>query len=258
MPSPVLLNHKEVSALVVENEAETRVLLAGILMGLGFRVTESADDAEAARVIQNKPCLDLLVTGSAPGIDGRMLVETFMLRCPLGRALLLTSEDDASSINIETTGAWLFIPRTRIRESLASAITGVGLRYPQRVILLAEDDPLVRNIVQAILIQGGHAVMSAADGKEALELSRAYSGRIDLLISDIEMPHLDGHAAAAHIREERPEIRILMMSGGASRSLTRYSAPQPFLEKPFLPKKLLDKIAEVLENAEGALEFPNN
>ena len=78
-----------------------------------------------------------------------------------------------------------------------------------RVVLVAEDEVVVRNVVCLILQRDGYQVLSAADGREALELARQYQGTIDLLLSDINMPEMDGPSLAEHVIEERPGIRVL-------------------------------------------------
>jgi CheY-like chemotaxis protein len=81
------------------------------------------------------------------------------------------------------------------------------------VILVADDDALVRNLVTLLMQQDGYFVLSAADGHEGLELSRQYPGSIDLVITDVKMPRLNGTDLCAHLFEERPGIKLLVMSG---------------------------------------------
>ena len=101
------------------------------------------------------------------------------------------------------------------------------------VVLVAEDDVLVRNLVHAALLRAGYPVLMAADGEEALELSRRYSGEINLLLSDGPMPRMDGFQLAKRIRlKKRPRT-------------THFRTPQfrdcegnesfDFLRKPFFP-----------------------
>ena len=114
------------------------------------------------------------------------------------------------------------------------------------VILLAEDEPLVRNMIRAILSVSGYVVLDAADGLQAVELARAYNGRIDLFLTDLKMPNLDGAKAAKIITAERPGIGVLIISGHASDDIREQALSHPFLRKPFMPVVLLTKIREVL------------
>lgn len=114
------------------------------------------------------------------------------------------------------------------------------------VVLVAEDEVVVRNIVCLLLQREGHQVLSAADGKEALELAREYRGTIDLLLSDVKMPHMDGISLAEYIINERPGIRVLLMSGKVSEDVRKENIRLPFLRKPFVPSVFRDKVRAVL------------
>src|SRR5579864_5539092 len=93
--------------------------------------------------------------------------------------------------------------------------TGSGMNGPT-VILVAEDDVLVRNLINAVLSRAGYSVLLASDGAEALELSRHYAGEIHLLLSDVMMPRMDGVSLVHAIRGERPRTRALLISGRMS------------------------------------------
>lgn len=116
------------------------------------------------------------------------------------------------------------------------------------VILVAEDEVVIRNIVRHLLESEGHEVLAAADGEEALRLSRAYHGPIDLLITDVVMPRLDGLALIRQILEERPDLRILVMSGRLSPEFSPRAIDFPFLRKPFLPAAFREKLRQVLND----------
>ena len=115
----------------------------------------------------------------------------------------------------------------------------------QYVVLLADDDALVRNLVRRILEAAGFLLLCAADGPEALVLCRAYSQRIDVLLTDVDMPGMDGIALAQQITCERPETRVIFMSGSMTRGIPE---DVPFILKPFSPGELRAKINEVLGN----------
>ena len=114
------------------------------------------------------------------------------------------------------------------------------------VVLVAEDDVLVRNLINTVLVRAGYSVLLAADGEEALQLSRHYSGRIDLLLSDVIMPRMDGVTLAARVREERPQTLALLISGRMSSEIVEANAMFDFLRKPFVPAQLKSKLEEIL------------
>jgi hypothetical protein len=118
----------------------------------------------------------------------------------------------------------------------------------QPVILVAEDEVLVRNFVCLQLQRDGYQVLAAADGVEALQVARAYTGTIHMLLTDVVMPRMDGLALASQMLEERPGTRILVMSGRVVIEGQEQTIDLPFIKKPFLAKALRDKVKEVLKN----------
>jgi DNA-binding response OmpR family regulator len=118
----------------------------------------------------------------------------------------------------------------------------------QPVILVVEDEVLVRNFVCLQLQRDGYQVLSAADGLEAVDVARAYSGAIHMLLTDLVMPKMDGMALVERMRQERPGMRILLMSGRLSGPGREQLVEFPFLRKPFAAKDLREKIKEVMKN----------
>ena len=114
------------------------------------------------------------------------------------------------------------------------------------IILVAEDDVVVRNVARLLLQGEGHEVLVAVDGYEALELSRQYQGTIDLLVTDVKMPRVDGLALVEQILTERPRIKILVMSGNFAPDREELKR-LPFLQKPFSSETFRDKVREVLK-----------
>ena len=242
----------EHTALVVEDETPVRVAVKSILSRIGFAVFESESGLRALALVRVKPCLDLLVTEAEPSeINGWKLAESFMRECPLGRVVLMPDHVDADALNAERTGAWIWVPKPQVTGMLGEAVQALGLAHPRRVILVVDDEPMVLDLVQSILVKAGHIVMAAADGQDALKLSRAYSGSIDVVVTDIKMPCMSGSELAEHVRRERPDTSILFMSGYTSGVLRDYATSPNFLEKPFAPKTLIDKVAELVNRSES-------
>jgi two-component system, cell cycle sensor histidine kinase and response regulator CckA len=115
------------------------------------------------------------------------------------------------------------------------------------VILLVDDDVDLRNLLRNSLNAHGYTVLTAADGDSALEASRNHSGVIDLLLSDVEMPCMNGWQLCKIIAVERPGTKILMMSGTAASQVEDHSLRGlPFLQKPFTPTALRNSILSLL------------
>lgn len=115
------------------------------------------------------------------------------------------------------------------------------------VVLLADDEPVVRDMVNLALTRAGFTVLIAADGAEALALSRSYEGTIHLLLTDVKMPHMTGIELAAAMVIERPGIAIMMMSGHSSGKIP-VGFRTKLLRKPFLPKDLVTRIQNALRD----------
>jgi CheY-like chemotaxis protein len=117
-------------------------------------------------------------------------------------------------------------------------------------ILLVEDSDAVRQLARQILRQLGYAVLTARDGREALELVKTDSSRIDLLLTDVVMPHMSGRELAEAIRTTRPDVKVLYMSGYTDDVLVRKGQHDPdasFMEKPFTMTILAERVRQRLD-----------
>jgi two-component system cell cycle sensor histidine kinase/response regulator CckA len=119
----------------------------------------------------------------------------------------------------------------------------------ETVILIAEDEPLVRNLVQLMLAKEGYILLTASDGQEALELFESFKDPIHLLLTDVRMPRLDGLTLAERVRAQRPDTKIIVMSSETAVTILRENVPDAFLKKPFIPPTLLKCIQAVLKNS---------
>jgi CheY-like chemotaxis protein len=119
-------------------------------------------------------------------------------------------------------------------------------------VLVVEDEGALREVTRRILSRNGFNVITAANGPEALELVRAYSGEIDLLITDVIMPQMLGKEVAERLRAFRPKINVLFMSGFARPVLTsegKLDRDVALLEKPFGEAELLAMVEQVRQGA---------
>jgi CheY-like chemotaxis protein len=116
-------------------------------------------------------------------------------------------------------------------------------------ILVVEDEEHVRRLVTRVLETRGHRVLVAEHGRAALEVARGHDGHIDLLLSDMVMPHLGGRDLAEELKRERPELEVILMSGYSEDgrdSRLEAGGRVHFLGKPFLPSDLVERVREVL------------
>jgi two-component system cell cycle sensor histidine kinase/response regulator CckA len=110
-----------------------------------------------------------------------------------------------------------------------------------KVALVVEDDIAVRGMAVRGLTEAGYTTLEAPDGRAALELIRSYKERLDVVITDIGMPEMDGYELARCLHEERPDLPIVFMSGYGDAETAH-----PSLQKPFAPDILVRKVGEVL------------
>jgi PAS domain S-box-containing protein len=117
-------------------------------------------------------------------------------------------------------------------------------------ILFVEDEQNVRDLVGDYLKQSGYHVLEASDGTQALEIAAAYSGPIDLLVTDVVMPRLSGRELAMQMAAQRPGLKVLYVSGYTDDTVFRHGVLEggmEFLQKPFNMTALTKKIREVLK-----------
>ncbi len=134
--------------------------------------------------------------------------------------------------------------RPAVRRETPKDLTGKG------TILLVEDEDGVRNFAARALRGKGYSVLEASSGEAALEVINSYGGQIDLLVTDVVMPRMDGTALAERIREDRPGLKVLLISGYAEDTFRRRrDRPETtyFLPKPFSLADLAGKVKDVLE-----------
>jgi len=113
-------------------------------------------------------------------------------------------------------------------------------------ILLAEDEPLLRELGETILRQAGYSVLTASDAEALKTLINSQAEKIDLLLTDVIMPGISGPQLARMAKNRWPGVRVLYMSGYADDDIQELDGDFAFLQKPFTPSELTAKIAEVL------------
>ena len=118
-------------------------------------------------------------------------------------------------------------------------------------ILLVDDDEALRRFVRRILIEQGFHVIEASDGAEALEVASAYAEPVDLLLTDVIMPKVNGLVLAQRLLQKRPGIGVLYMSGYVEKSMLLAKHPESILlQKPFTPDALIAAVRQVLASEE--------
>ncbi len=122
-------------------------------------------------------------------------------------------------------------------------------------ILVCEDDGKIRRLVEAMLLRQGYRVLVAETPDQALDMASKPDERIDLLLTDIVMPRISGIELARGVREMRPEIRVLYMSGYTDNQMNSswvLDEDVPFLQKPFTASALAQKVRQALGSEQTA------
>ncbi len=116
-------------------------------------------------------------------------------------------------------------------------------------ILVVEDEEGVRSLVRIELESFGYKVLATDDVESALATCANYDGPVDLLLTDVVMPHMSGPGVAKKVAALRPNIKVLYMSGYTDDAIVHHGVltqEMPFIQKPFTPLALRKKIREVL------------
>ena len=119
------------------------------------------------------------------------------------------------------------------------------------IILVVDDQEGVRGLLRRELTDRGHTVLEAADGAEALHLVRRRNGAVDLILSDVVMPQMNGTELATHIGVEFPDVPVILMSAFTPAGVARVGVGEslvPVLQKPFEPTQLADLVQLALEH----------
>lgn len=119
------------------------------------------------------------------------------------------------------------------------------------IILVVDDQEGVRGLLRRELTDRGHTVLEAADGAEGLHLVRRRNGAVDLILSDVVMPQMNGTELATHIGVEFPDVPVILMSAFTPAGVARVGVGEslvPVLQKPFEPTQLAELVQLALEH----------
>ena len=113
-------------------------------------------------------------------------------------------------------------------------------------ILVVDDNEAILRLVVKILKDAGYHVFAAENGSNAIRLATATEERIDLLLSDVDMPLMSGPELGAELKKSRPELKVMFMSGGVNGNLLVLNYGWAYIQKPFIGEKLLQMVSSVL------------
>jgi two-component system cell cycle sensor histidine kinase/response regulator CckA len=167
----------------------------------------------------------------------------------------------ASQLGCGTTFQILLPASGSMAIEQAAAPEHAAVARGSETLLLVEDDALVRDLVRTVLRNEGYTILEAARGPDALAIAQRHAGTIDLLVTDVVMPQMSGRELAELLRQVRPKIKVLYMSGYTDDAVVRHGllmARVELLSKPFSPLKLAAKVREVLDKARADQSAPHH
>jgi hypothetical protein len=138
-------------------------------------------------------------------------------------------------------------------ENLGEIIDGLNPRIGTETVLVVDDEDALREVTRRILTRNGYTVITASSSAEAIEIAASYPRDIDLLLTDVIMPIMQGPTVANKVRQLRPDIKVLFISGYAQPVLEAGAVLETefeLVEKPFNQVTLLEHVRKVLDHAE--------
>lgn len=239
--------------------------------------TAALDDTEVhrLRLDQRLPWMAIRVRDDGVGMEETVrqhIFEPFFTTKPrgkgsgLGLALASNVMDQCggeirvdSELGHGTTMHLLLPRRTDAVVPIPAIEEDPELLNGQETVLLTEDEDAVRTVAVAALERRGYRVLAAADGEAALALSRAFAGRIDLLVTDVVMPGMNGRELADRLAQARPDLPVLYVSGYTEDTelvLGLGGEIRSLLPKPFTSLELARRVRASLGTAAKASERP--
>jgi PAS domain S-box-containing protein len=144
----------------------------------------------------------------------------------------------------------VYLPASGLAEPSPVESAEPALRAGHESILLVEDEASLRHLAARALRARGFTVLLAADGAEALRVLEAHPEPLDMLVTDVVMPNMDGRELADRLRARMPGLKVLFLSGYMDDALLRrgvFDAHETLLQKPFTPSSLAQRVCEVLD-----------
>jgi two-component system cell cycle sensor histidine kinase/response regulator CckA len=210
-------------------------------------------------------CERLLVTDTGVGMDSATrdrIFEPFFTTKPVGHGTGLglstvhgIVKQSGGELHVATapgkgTSFTIYFPQVSTSAPVEPERTSSRGAHGSETILVVEDQPALRELVRRVLEQKGYRVLEAPNGEQAVRVAESSARPIQLVITDVVMPGMNARAMAERIRGIWPTVRVLYMSGYHDDDVMLQSlatAKVDFLQKPFLPYDLAEKVRAVLE-----------
>src|SRR3990172_798241 len=244
--------------LVVDDDDTIRFLLMDTLGALGYKTLGAVNGEEALTKITQEE-VDLVVTDiRMPRLNGVDLLRQIKERVPDLPVLIITAYNYTyTKDQVLQSGADRFLAKPfrigKIEEQIRSILKTKTDKIPvvkeePKLILVADDDEVLRNMLVETIESMGHQVVGVGDGQEAL--AQIQKQEFDLAITDIRMPKLDGLSFLKKARESRPRLPVVLITGFAqtySAQAAKYEGADGYLVKPFRIEKIEELVKKLLQ-----------
>jgi CheY-like chemotaxis protein len=231
-------NHREAPAAGAPVDADAPPLVTLVVSDTGHGM----DEQTLARIFE--PFFSTKEVGKGSGL-GLATVDGIVAQSG-GRIRVTSKPNRGTTFTILLPSTTADLPLGAPDEPPPASPTG------SETVLLVEDEAALRRLSRRVLAQFGYTVLEAPNGEEALRLAEAYHGPIDLVLTDVVMPRLNGRDLAERVLVSHPESKILFMSGYTDDAVVQHGVQTrevALLRKPFTPYALAARIREVLDAA---------
>ena len=244
-------------------------MLTGGTLTVETALVEAAAIAGASDALEPRPYVALFIADTGTGMDAETqshLFEPFFTtkRKGKGTGLGLSTvygivKQNGGEIAIDSevgrgTTVRMYFPLAGGRVKAYGGGQRPEARAGTETVLVVEDDAEVRRLAAEMLGRHGYAVLEAASGAEALRLWRKDAGAIDLLLTDVVMPSMPGPELAARMKTDRPDLRVLYMSGYPEEVMEKHGvalSESTLIYKPFTAETLAHSVREALDGGGG-------
>jgi CheY-like chemotaxis protein len=267
-PLPVYVDPSQIELMIMNLAINARDAMpdGGVLtLSTSHEVVSGDDKASADQARVDYVLLQVADTGYGMSDDiKRHIFEPFFTTKEVGKGTGLglstvygIVEQAEGYINVESqpnAGSifHIFLPRSKQTVSERAKVQDLPPETGHETILLVEDETGIRTMTRMYLESLGYKVLEASNGREAFQISRQHQGVIDLLLTDIVMPGMRGDELVRKIREERPALAVIFISGYPD--LQGMDASITVLEKPFTFPDLGRCVRSVLHEAQKQKE----
>jgi PAS domain S-box-containing protein len=254
-PLPILADRSQLEQVLMNLAVNARDAMP---LGGRLHIRTERDDATARLLVTDTG------TGMPPEVVGRAFEPFFTTKeSGKGTGLGLSTvygivKQSGGDIHIESqvNAGTTFVVSLPVVQERAAPAPAVREERPRgtETILFVEDEKQVRELVSQVLTRLGYTVLVAPDGASALEIARERGAALDLLLTDVVMPHMSGPEVYSRVAALVPDIGVLYVSGYTGDAVLRHGITEegmPFLQKPFTALALSRKVREVLDDRGG-------